>query len=149
MAFETEEADMPAFALVNCIATQDLERLTGLLERQDFLVIRLDGTNVTDKASFLKQAEADLPRPTDLFPHNWDALADTLWNGLFDLKANQVALVWTQAQRLAHGDLQDFLDAIRILSDVARQVMDGANSFPRPLTMLLFLVGDGSEFRRL
>jgi len=62
MAFETEEADMPAFALVNCIATQDLERLTGLLERQDFLVIRLDGTNVTDKASFLKQAEADLPR---------------------------------------------------------------------------------------
>lgn len=57
--------------------------------------------------------------------------------------------MWTQAQRLAHGDLQDFLDAIRILSDVARQVMDGANSFPRPLTMLLFLVGDGSEFRRL
>jgi hypothetical protein len=51
-----------------------------------------------------------------------------------------VAIVRTDAHQLARGDLQDFLMAVEIISRVAREV---------PPAVRLFLVGDGSEFRRL
>ncbi|MGH3901191.1 MAG: hypothetical protein ACRDTA_23665 [Pseudonocardiaceae bacterium] len=82
-------------------------------------------------------------------PGNWDALADYLWNGRYDLGHEQVALVWTDADQIVHGDLQDFLDGLRVLTGVADSVRQGASGSSPPITLLIFLVGDGPEFRRL
>jgi Barstar (barnase inhibitor) len=128
-----------AFALINVVAATDLDRLVAALADEGYVAIVLDGSNITDKASLLAQADIDLPRPDDLHPHNWDALADTLWNGLVDAAADQLAIVWTGAHHLARSDLQDFLTAVDILARTARDV---------PKAVLIFLVGDGPEFRR-
>ena len=143
-----EDADIPAFTLVNCVAQIDLPQLQELLHSTGFHVIALDGKLVNDKASFLAQAEIDLPHVAGMRPANWDALADYLWNGLYELGEEQVALVWTDADQTVHGDLQDLMDALRVITGVADGVRDG-HGFPRPTTLLIFLVGDGPEFRRL
>ncbi len=146
---EFEQSDMPFFSVVNCIESAYSQSLFSLLAHQHYHILHLDGSKVVDKASLLLQTKNDLPPVDDLNPHNWDALADYLWNGLYDLKSNAVALVWTDAHRLAGSDLQDFLNAVRIFSDVSRQVARGEGGFPRPMTLLLFLVGDGNEYRSL
>ena len=105
-----------AFALVNTVATADLDRLLGILADDGATVVRFHGDGVTDKASFLTQADGDFPRPPDLHPHNWDAFADTLWNGLADMGDGDIAIIWTDAHELARGDLQDFLMAVEIIS---------------------------------
>jgi hypothetical protein len=143
------DVDLPAFALVNCIAQVDLAHLQELLHRRGFLIINLNGKLVRDKATLLAQAEADLPPVAGMRPGNWDALADYLWNGLHDLDHDQVALLWTDADQIVHGDLQDFLDGLRVFTSVADSVRDGAAGSPRSTTLLIFLVGDGPEFRRL
>lgn len=143
-----EDADLPPFTLVNCVAQVDLPRLEELLRGAGFHVIALDGKLVNDKASLLGQAELDLPPVAGMRPANWDALADYLWNGLRELGEEQVALVWTDADRTVHGDLQDLMDALRVLTGVADAILEG-DGFPQPTTLLIFLVGDGPEFRRL
>jgi hypothetical protein len=128
------------FSFLNAVATDDLDDLLGALAADDITPIRFDGSGVTDKDSFLARADIDLPRPEDLHPHNWDALADTLWNGLAATEGAMLAIVWTDADRMAHGDLQDFLVAVDLLVTAARSA-----SVP----VLLFLVGSGAGFRRL
>jgi hypothetical protein len=131
----------PAFALVNCVAQVDLLQLEEVLHRSGYSVIGLDGKLVRDKASFLAQAEVDLPKVDGMRPGNWDALADYLWNGLQQLGEEQVALLWTDADQTVHGNLQDFVDVLLVLTGVATGI--------QPITFLIFLVGDGPEFRRL
>ena len=128
------------FSFLNAVATDDLEELLRALSADDITPIRFDGSGVTDKDSFLARADTDLPRPEDLHPHNWDALADTLWNGLATAEGTMLAIVWTDAHEMAHGDLQDFLVAVDVLITAARSA-----SVP----VLLFLVGDGPGFRPL
>lgn len=140
--------DEAGFALVNCIAAADRDDLASRLAAYGFVSITLYGARVHDKESFLGQAAIDLPCG-DLQPHNWDALADVGWNVLYDLQADRVALVWTDAQNMVNGDLQDFLDAVRVLTDVSRSVLQGSGGFPRRTAFLLFLVGEGPQFRSL
>ncbi|CAN5611490.1 hypothetical protein BH23ACT3_BH23ACT3_12000 [soil metagenome] len=131
------------FSIVNAIAVDHLDALLAELDRQEFQVVRLDGRGATDKDTFLARADTDLPRPDDLHPHNWDALADTLWNGLIDLAAaghHQIAVVWTAANELARSDLQDFVTAVDVLVQVARDVEP---------SVIVCLVGDGPEYRHL
>ncbi len=129
----------PVFSLINCFASTALDHVTAALSDQGFAVVRFDGDGVTDKASFLERADRDLPRPADLHPHNWDALNDTLWNGLDDLGQPAIAIVWTDAQQMVAGDLQDFLTAVDIMAGVARSV---------DASVLLVFIGDGPAFRR-
>jgi hypothetical protein len=138
--------DDPTFSLVNTVAAADEDRLVALLDQRGFARLMLNGQEVRDKASFLRQVTTDLPAVEGMEAHNWDAFADLYWNIVFEITDDQVALVWTAAQVMVHGDLTDFLDAVRILSDVARSIM---NDEPRKQAVLLFLVGDGREFRPL
>jgi Barstar (barnase inhibitor) len=150
---EADEADLddldefePTFALVNAVAATEADRLASLLEQRGFALLTLHGDEVRDKASFLRQVAADLPPIEGMEAHNWDAFADWYWNVLFEAEDDQVALLWTAAQVMAHGELTDFLDAVRILTDAARSIMDAG---PRDRAVLLFLIGDGPEFRPL
>jgi hypothetical protein len=149
VADEAQESDGVVLAAINCFASADREGVLSLLEGRGAAVLELHGELVHDKASFLAQAAIDLPLVDDLSPHNWDAFADVLWNVLYGLDREEVALVWSAAHVLLHTDLQDFLDAVHITSNIARDVIDASGGFPRSTTLFLVLLGDGAEFRRL
>lgn len=144
-----EPDDGPVFGLLNCLSTTDEPAVRALLAERGFATLELRGEMVRDKAELLDQFAAGLPGVGDLRPHNWDALADVLWNVLYDLDEERVALVWTGAQTLVESDLQDLLDAVRVVSDVARSVGSASGGFPRQTTFVLVMLGDGPQFRRL
>lgn len=146
---EENNLSVPTFSLVNCIASQDGDALMALLAEEGYHVIPLHGESVVDRASLFAQAKQDFPSVEGLSPHNWDALADYLWNGLYDLNTDTVALVWTDAHQIVDRDLQDFLTAVITLTHLSRELAASAGGFNRSLTLLLFFVGDGVSFRPL
>ena len=56
--------------------------------------------------------------------------------------------MWTDADQIVQGDLQDLLDALRVLGGVADAVREGGG-LPRPTDVLVFLVGDAPGFPSL
>ena len=144
-----DDEEARAFRVVNCIAACDEPELRTLLAAQGFELLVLRGHGVRDKATFLDQVAADLPRTDGLQPHNWDAFADVLWNVLYDLPHDRVALLWTDADVIVGSDLQDFVDALLAITGVARSVMSGEGSFPRQMTFLTFVLGAAPGYQRL
>ena len=140
--------DEPPFALVTCVAQVDLAELEDVLRGYGFAVLTLHGKTVRDKATLLAQVETDLPHIEGMRPGNWDALADWFWNLLRVLDGDRVALLWTDADQIVQGDLQDLLDALRVLGGVADAVREGGG-LPRPTAVLIFLLGDARGFPSL
>ncbi|MFJ7126897.1 barstar family protein [Streptomyces sp. NPDC098101] len=73
----------------------------------------------TDKEAFFRAVRETLPLdpPLSTTRHVWDALADSLWNGLHDLDVPHAVVVWPDAGPVAeaHGDYAIALDILRDL----------------------------------
>jgi Barstar (barnase inhibitor) len=133
--------------LINCVNQAALEALNTALVAWGFRVFYLRGESITDKKTLLAQVERDLPMSAGLRPHNWDAFVDCLRGGLSGLVDERVAIVWTHAHLMLSSDLQDFLIAIRSVTDVARHANTGGAGFSHEMALHIFLVGMGSSFR--
>ncbi len=73
--------------LINVVNQSVLAEVKEKLVESGFVVLELDGTDVTDKQSFLARAAVELPGPEDIemFAKNWDAFVDNLSEGLVTL----------------------------------------------------------------
>ena len=133
--------------LINCVNQSTLEALTGALLEWDFRAFYLHGESITNKKTLLAKVEKDLPMSVGLRPHNWDAFVDCLRGGLSSLADERVAIIWIDAHVMLGSDLQDFLIAIRSLTDVARYVNTGEAGVSHEMRVHVFLVGNSSSFR--
>jgi len=133
--------------LINCVNQSTLEALSVTLLAWDFRAFYLQGESIIDKKTLLAKVEKDLPMPVGLRPHNWDAFVDCLRGGLSSLAQERVAIVWIDAHVMLGSDLQDFLIAIRSLTDVARYINTGGSGVSHEMQVYIFLVGNSSSFR--
>ncbi|WP_435187758.1 barstar family protein [Streptomyces sp. bgisy126] len=87
--------------------------------RRDVPVFTLSTGGRTDKEAFFRAVRETLPLdpPLSVTRHVWDALADSLWNGLHGLGAPRAVVVWPDAGPVAeaHGDYAIALDVLRDL----------------------------------
>lgn len=56
--------------------------------------------------------------PPALSDNNWDALSDSLWEGIYSLDANKIAFMGPGSAEMANAKPQDFKNATIILSDL-------------------------------
>ena len=134
------------YGRINCVNTSELPRLRAELERDGSVVFELRGDAITDKASFLRQAAIDLPHPSGLIPHNWDAFVDCLWGGIEETNALLVAVLWTEAHRMLQGGLHDLLTAVSCFEQVAHSLFSAERESIHPIQLVVFLIGDGENF---
>lgn len=137
---------MNHFGIINCVQSADEARLRVLLQSENVRIFVLQGAHVHDAASFLRQVGLDLPREPDLEPGNWDGFVDCLWGGLAELDSSHVAILWTDAHRMLEGGLPDLLTAISCFEQVARSLYAPESNLPSPMTLQVFLLGDGTNF---
>lgn len=134
--------------LTNCVNQANFDKLMSDLHEHGYRIVVLNGATVQDKLSFLRQAGTDLPQPAELIAKdNWDAFSDSLWCGLYEFPDTKVAIVWTHAQNMVNGNLEDFLVAVSSLADVGIEVANTEHGFPHPMSLVIFLVGEGVNFR--
>ena len=139
--------DSGQWRLLNLLAQDDLAALEAALAAADVHVLRLDGAAIHDRGTFFAQAAHDLPYPAGrAVEADWDALADSLWEGFLALPGTQFALVWTDVQALLDGGLGTLLEATNGFLRFSRQLLHPSDpKLPRKM-LYLFLLGTGPNF---
>lgn len=70
---------------------------------------------------------------------SWDALADSLWEGLHQARARRVWIVWPGADAMARAARDDFALAVRVMASVIELLADASATNGRP-TAVTFIV---------
>lgn len=94
-------------------------------EHVGFTVFVLPETGVVDRASFFDAVRATLPLdPPILGSRSWDALSDSLWEGLHTHPAKRIVIVWPGTGDIADSATAEFELALNVLADVASSLAD-------------------------
>lgn len=70
---------------------------------------------------------------------SWDALSDSLWEGLDSLADKEVAVIWPGWAEMADSDPQSFDIAARILEDLTESLADAEATVGHPKEIAVLL----------
>lgn len=94
------------------------------LEQVGWLVFVLPEAMI-DGRGFFQGVRSTLPLdPPVLSDDNWNALSDSLWNGVDSLDVDRVALIWPESDTMAELAPEDFRVAQELLADIASSLAD-------------------------
>jgi hypothetical protein len=131
--------------LLSCVNAADLAALRAALQHAGYHIVELDGTGIEDGVSFFQVARGALPLDPPLGGGmSWDAFSDSLWGGLDVLGTKRVAILWTAVERVLEHGLQDMLQVVECVLDVARSVGDAKSGIAIPVEVRFILVGRGA-----
>jgi hypothetical protein len=79
----------------------------------------------TGRDAFFDAVRRPLPlAPPLMSSRSWDALSDSLWEGIYSLPGNRVVILWEDGDRFKVAAPEDFEVALSILADLVRQLAD-------------------------
>ena len=123
-------------------SSTDVRNSQVQFERRGWRVFVLpDG--IDSKRSFFDAVTATLPLDPPLARARdvWEALDDSLWQGLHDLPDDQVAVLWPDAGILAEADPDAYEVVLGIFTALSRGLMDSAYIADGPETTLAVVIG--------
>jgi hypothetical protein len=136
------------FRLFNFINQGSLDTLRRLLKEQGFTTFEIPGEKIEDDQTFFTEGARVLPQDPPLYGSvNWDAFKDSIWGGLAELGEARVAFIWTDVQRMLEHGLEALLEANVCFADIAWEVATKKYGIPQPVNLLIFLVGEGDNFK--
>ncbi len=142
--------DKASLRVLNLISQHQLATLDRSLAGWGCLAWKLDGSTVTNAATLFSQAGKDLPSPFSVRAVNgWDAFKDSFWEAAATSDANEIAFVWTNAQRMLEGGLGDLLQAATLLGSLSRDLARLNSPGVSAKTLYVFLAGNGPNFPEL
>jgi len=98
----------------------DVETVRLAAEQAGFTTFVLPRTGVVDRNSFFDAVRATLPLDPSLkSSRSWDALSDSLFEGLHTSDARRIAIIWQGTRTMATSVGSDFETALGVLTDVA------------------------------
>jgi hypothetical protein len=102
-------------------AGQVIEKLTAA----GWHVYVLPGKHAVDRTSFLRAVSSSLPLDPPLVLHrSWDAMKDSLWEGLLESEPKNIAIVWERSDVLQRQSPRDFEIAVAVFTRVADTLRD-------------------------
>ncbi len=118
------------------------ERLDALhrqLVKEEFCVFRLD--SIASNADFVRVIKEHLPLNPPIVFGGWEAIKDSLFNGIADLSERKIAIVWKDAHKLMDAEDEEFATAIIVLINVMEDLKTECEK-----TLRAYLVDDGMYF---
>jgi hypothetical protein len=102
----------------------------------------LPGHAVIDRESVFKAIRASCPLDPPLHGNrNWDALSDSLWNGLYELEQDCILIVWPDADALRRAAPDEHQVALEVLADIAETLADPKFTGGKPKRVKIVLGG--------
>ncbi|MGN6608630.1 MAG: barstar family protein [Jatrophihabitans sp.] len=123
------------------MSSDRLERVPSADFSARELRLRRDGVDVvelftgdgsTRKAFFDAVRAAVLLDPPVQSERSWDALADSLWEGLYNLSATKLLIVWRDAATFYHLAPDEYEVAVEVLAWAAASLADPAHTAGEP-----------------
>ena len=78
----------------------------------------------SDKAGFVDAVREVLPLDPPVQSAHWDALSDSLWEGISELHLEKIAIVWPDSDELRRANREDYRTAVEILTDLVFSLAD-------------------------
>jgi hypothetical protein len=117
----------------------DVDKQKRELANQGWRVFILP-TGIKDRKSFFNGVRTVLPLdPPIVSDRSWDALSDSLWEGLHNLDSDKIAIIWPGAEEMANAQKEDFEIAASVLSDVSELLVDVEATVGDPQKVLVLL----------
>ncbi|MFI1952512.1 barstar family protein [Streptomyces xinghaiensis] len=92
--------------------------------------------------AFFDAARITLPLDPPLVgSRSWDALADSLWEGIHALERGRVVMLWPDAASFAEASPEEFRTAVDVLTDVAELLSDEKATTGRPTDLCVYIGG--------
>lgn len=103
----------------------DVESVRLKAEQAGFTAFVLPKIGIVDRASFFEAVRATFPLDPPLkSSHSWDALSDSLWEGLYTSAHQRIVIIWQGTRTMATSATSDFDTALNVLADVASLLAD-------------------------
>ncbi|HEY5947590.1 MAG TPA: barstar family protein [Kofleriaceae bacterium] len=103
----------------------DVEATRRQAEDAGYATIVLPGAGIVDRGSFFDAVRATFPLdPRLLGSESWDALSDSLFEGLHTHAAQRIAILWPRTSTMASSAASDLDIALQVLADVATTLAD-------------------------
>lgn len=124
---------------IHTLSASDTERVTAEAASQKAAIYFIRGDKVVDCASFFDAVRASLPLNPPIFSNdNWDALSDSIWNGLDELDTDRILIVWSNSDRLKESP-KDFETALYVLQDITETIASPEFTQGRPKDVAVLL----------
>ncbi|NEB34260.1 barstar family protein [Streptomyces sp. NBC_01281] len=129
-----------SFAIV---AHEEVPAIVDAAGGRDIPVLALSTAGRVDRSSFFSAVRDSLPLDPPLeTSRSWDALADSLWEGLHTMPASQLVVLWTDAGPPEAGQEQDFQHALWILRDLVDTLADSQLTVGAPTELTVRVAVD-------
>jgi hypothetical protein len=102
----------------------EIERLVASYDREGWRIFRLP-SSLASRDEFFEGIRQSLPLDPPLQSNrSWDALSDSLWSGLDNLKERKIVIVWPDASRMKALAPEAFSIATSVLMDLISTLAD-------------------------
>jgi hypothetical protein len=92
------------------------------------------------REAFFDAVRTALPMdPPLVSSRSWDALSDSLWEGIRSLGATHVAVLWPDAGFFSEEAPREFEIATSVLADVARSLADPEATRGKPVELSIYI----------
>lgn len=92
------------------------------------------------REAFFDAVRSTLPLdPPLISSRSWDALSDSLWEGIRSLDANRVVILWPDSPLFSERAPHEFDIATSVLADVARSLADPEATRGRPVEVSIYI----------
>ena len=113
--------------------TLDVEETRRQARQAGYSTFVLPAEGIVDRVSFFDAVRAVLPLDPPLIgSRSWDAMSDSLWEGLYALPDRRIAILWPNARTMASAASSDFKMALDLLTDVAALLADSRATAGKP-----------------
>lgn len=106
--------------------------------RRGSKIIRLP-SNISDKASFVEGIRAGVPLDPPVMAPNWDALEDSIWEGICSLSEPSVVIVWPNADVMERRSPAEFAVATELLDSITRTLASDKVTVGAPKRVCIIL----------
>jgi hypothetical protein len=118
----------------------DVEAIRHQAEQAGYTTFVLPAKGIIDRTSFFDAIRATFPLdPPLLGSRSWDALSDSLWEGLHKHAARRIAMLWPSTRAMANSASSDFEIALNVLADVASSLADHRGTRDEPKEVVVFV----------
>lgn len=118
----------------------DLETARLKAKEAGFETFVLPANGIVDRASFFSAVRATFPLDPPLVgSSSWDALADSLFEGLQTLPSPGVAVLWPNPRALEIAAPLEFRTALNVLADLASVLADRQATCDAPKVVAILL----------
>lgn len=122
------------------VANLDPDALLLKAKQEGIPAYVLTSTGVLGRESFFDAVRASLPLdPPLLGSRSWDALSDSLWEGLHTIDADRVIIIWPNSAAMCSASRTDYELALNVLRDVATSLADPLSTNGKPKVISVYV----------